>query len=150
MERPRCLVLVGRHRGSERDGVAVSYRNPRHGHRDKWRVEILRTSRVPDSVRVVLLVMHDYMTDAGYVSVPRSKLAEILNRSPRRVTERIKTAIDAGLLAVVQSGRPGQTARYMAVMPSKGADGGTKLEVRNLAPTVVRTGAPHVNGKALW
>jgi len=113
-------------------------------------VEILRASKIPDSVRVVLLVMHDYMTDAGYVSVPRSKLAEILNRSPRRITERIKAAVDAGLLDVIQAGRPGRTARYMAVIPTKDGDDMYWFRGAESSTTMVRTGAPHVNGKALW
>jgi hypothetical protein len=95
----------------------------RRGLRDRWRSEVLRATRITDSVRVVLLILADSMTDAGYVSVPRSELAATLNRSPRRVTERLELAREAGYLAVVRPAMPGRTAEYVATLPeaSQGA-----------------------------
>lgn len=114
----------------------------RRGLRARWRAEVVRSPRITDSVRVVLLVLAEHMTDAGYVSVPRSRLAAELNRSPRRITERIEKAREAGFLDVVRRGMPGRTAEYVATMPPDGADGRTKQMVRITAPIEVRTGAP--------
>lgn len=98
---------------------------------------------ITDSTRVVLLVLADHMTDHGYVSVPRSTIAKTINRSHRRVTERLQDARTAGLLDVVRSGRPGRTAEYVAVIPtSHGADGRTKLDGADCSTHSWRTGAP--------
>jgi hypothetical protein len=120
--------------------------------RDEWRTEVIRSSLISDSVRVVLLVLADTMTDTGCVSVPRSRIAAAINRSPRRVTERLELAREAGYLAITRAGKPGQTAAYMARLPdlSHGADGRTKPRVRTGAPQhgadsshhSWRTGAP--------
>lgn len=99
----------------------------RDGLRDRWRAEVYRSPLISDSVRVVLLVLADHMTSRGYVSVPRTKLAAKLGRSPRRITERLEKARAAGFLDVVRNGRPGQTAEYVATFPD-GADGRTNSD----------------------
>jgi len=123
----------------------------RDGFRDRWRVEVIRSARISDSVRVVLIVLAGRMTDAGYVSVPRTELSALIGRSPRRITERIEKAREAGYLDQVRRGRPGRTAEYQAILPGLllGADGRTKerssedhLMVRTAATVLVRTGAP--------
>lgn len=93
----------------------------------RWIAEVLRSPHITDSVRVLLIVMAEYMTAAGYVTVPRAELADRIGRNPRRVTERIESAKGAGFLQVVRSGRPGLTAGYNATVPapSHGADGCT-------------------------
>ena len=115
----------------------------RTGLRDRWRMVVLASPHITDSVRVVLLVLADHITDRGYVSVPRSTIAETISRSPRRVTERLEKARDAGLLAVVRSGQPGRTAEYVAVIPAPhGADGCTKQHGADYSTHSWRTGAP--------
>lgn len=109
--------------------------------RGRWRAEVIRSARISDSVRVVLLVLADEMTAAGYVSVPRRKIAETINRHEARVTERLTKAISAGFLSVVRAGRPGRTAEYCATLPD-GAPVRTTDMVRSAGRVVVRTGAP--------
>ena len=46
--------------------------------RTRWKAEAFRTALVSDSVRTVLLLLSEHMAADGYVSVPRSKLAEAL------------------------------------------------------------------------
>ncbi len=117
--------------------------------RERWRVEVWRSPAVTDSVRVLLVLLAEHMCADGYVSVPRKALAERLGRTPRRITERLELAVSAGLLTRVESGKPGRTATYRALMPevrtgapSKGADGRTSVGVRIAATIGVRTGAP--------
>jgi hypothetical protein len=92
--------------------------NGRRSLKSRWKAEAFRTALVSDSVRAVLLLLSDHMGADGYVSVPRSKLAEELGRSPRRVTERLQAAVDAGLLARVSRGYEGHTAVYRALLPT--------------------------------
>jgi hypothetical protein len=98
-------------------------------YRAVWRAEVFRSPVITDSVRVLLLAMAEQMGEDGRVSVPRSALAVLLGRQPRRVTERIGLAIDAGFLDRVTTGKPGVTAVYRATLPdgaagrtSRGAD----------------------------
>lgn len=114
--------------------------------RGRWRAEVLRSSAITDSVRVLLVLLADHMTEGGRVSQPRSRLAEQLGRSERRVAERIEAAIDAGLLTRVERGRVGRTATYAAAFPSaKGADGHPRARGRTTAPSRGRTGAPYLH-----
>jgi hypothetical protein len=116
----------------------------RRGFRDRWRAEVIRSTTIPDSTKVLLIVLADTMTDAGMVSVPRTALAKALNRSPKRVTERIKLAHEAGYLDTVRSGKPGRTAEYQAVLPgeSHGAPVRTNRVVRFQGPSMVQPSAP--------
>lgn len=86
--------------------------------RDAWRREVLRSGLIPDSVRVLLLVMADHIQGKDRISVPRNRLSEILGRSPQRITERIQLACEAGFLDRVSLGKPGRTAVYQALLPS--------------------------------
>ncbi len=120
--------------------------NRREGLRDRWRATVLRSPHITDSVRVVLLILADHMTEKGYVSIPRTAIADAIGRTPRRVTERLEKARDAGLLDVVRSGRPGRTAEYVAVIPSPlGADGRT-THGADCSTHSWRTGAPSETG----
>ncbi len=85
--------------------------------REDWRKAVLTSRRIPDSTRVLLLVMADHMHDNRQVSVPRKKLAEQIGRSERVVSTRVRTAIDAGLLTVVVHGYRGRTAVYQGLFP---------------------------------
>lgn len=93
--------------------------NPQRGSfRSRWRTEVIQTNLVPDSVKLLLLVMCDHsMDERGYVSIPRAELSEMLQRHPSRVSERLDTAIKAGLLSVVRRGYLGHTAEYRACRP---------------------------------
>lgn len=117
MEQPRCLVLVGRHRGSERNGVAVTYRNPRAGIRDKWLGCVL-VAQIDGETRALLLLLYHYMTERGRVSVPQAVLADLFQVDPRRIKERMRRARDAGLIAQRGVAYQGRTAEYEAVVPS--------------------------------
>jgi hypothetical protein len=126
--------------------------------RARWRREVWRTQRVSDSVRVLLLLLADDMAENGRVSLPRSELARRLGRTPRRVTERLQMACDVGLLDRVQTGKPGATAVYAAVLPTsdgapvrtpaKGADSGTSpgAHVRTLDTSAHVLGRPGLDG----
>ena len=89
----------------------------RRNFRSRWRKAAWRSDLVPESVRGLLWVLDHHMNAQGYVSVPRAKLAELLNRSPQRITERLQKAVEAGLLERVSPGYRGHTAVYRATLP---------------------------------
>jgi hypothetical protein len=84
----------------------------------RWRRHVLGTGAITDAVRVLLLLLVDYMDERGYVSVPRAELAALLRKHPNRITERIMAARRAGLLDTVSRAHPGRTAVYRAVLPT--------------------------------
>lgn len=92
--------------------------------------------------RLLLLRLSDDMDAKGYVSVPRSALADHLGVAPARITEWIKAATSLGFLDRVRRGRPGVTAVYAAKVPALGTPGRTPLEVRESRPRGVRPGVP--------
>jgi hypothetical protein len=65
----------------------------------------------------LLLVMAEHMRDNLTISVPRKDLARWLNRSEKRIQERIKHAHEAGLLDTVSPGHRGHTAVYAGLFP---------------------------------
>ena len=89
---------------------------PRKTPRD-WRREVLRSTAITDPVRVLLLVLAEHMKGDLTVSVPRRDLARWLNRSEKRITDRIASAHAAGLLDTVSPGFKGHTAVYAALFP---------------------------------
>lgn len=89
---------------------------------------------ITDATRVLLLVMVEFMREDLTVSVPRKDLARWLNRSERRIQERVKNAHDAGLLDTVVRGQKGVTAVYGALFP--------KPFSRTLSSTLNDTGNP--------
>jgi hypothetical protein len=66
----------------------------------------------------MLTVMYFGMTEKGYVSVPRTELADILGVDSRQITRWIREAIDARLLDKVGGGYHGRTAEFGAVIPT--------------------------------
>lgn len=93
--------------------------------RARWIDEVFRTPQVSAEVKVLLLSLAHYdMDDSGRVSVPRTTLAERNRCHPRKITEKLKAAIDGGLLRQVARGQKHQTAVYAALIPgvSQGAD----------------------------
>ena len=87
--------------------------------RDRWRTAVLTSTDIDDETRAMLVVLLDWMSDTGRVSVPRDRLADLFAVDRRRITERIKRARDAGLLDKVGGGYRGRTAIYDAVIPSR-------------------------------
>ena len=85
--------------------------------RGRWLRCVYATARVPDSVRVLLLVLAEHMDDDGRVEVGRDELASMLSRAPRRISERLADAIGAGLLTQTRRGSPGRSAAYEAAFP---------------------------------
>lgn len=98
--------------------AAVAYRKPRQGLRDRWIDAVLRHPDLSDACKVTLLAMATWMTDAGYVSVPRAVLAQMLGKHPSRISEHVGAAVRAKLLDKRGGGRTGVTARYEAVLPT--------------------------------
>lgn len=92
----------------------------------RWYREMLRDRRLLARTKLLLVVLADAMDVRGYVSVPRSRLAAQLGVVPRRITESVKEAKEAGWIDVVTAGRPGTTAVYVATLP----------------PPIIRDGAP--------
>jgi len=101
--------------------------------RDPWCRAVIKHSTLTNATKLLLVVLVDDMKLDGRVSVPRSELAKKLGVHPSRITERIKEAVDARVLDVVQRGRPGVTAEYQALL-SDGAPVRTKKARRRLNP----------------
>ncbi len=88
--------------------------------REAWLAEVRRSPEIGDGCRVLLLTMAaEGMTEKGYTSIPRARLAELLDRHPQRITERIGEAIKKGFLVRVGDGKAyqGKTAQYAANLP---------------------------------
>lgn len=83
---------------------------------DDWRRAVFR-STVSDKTKVLLLYMADFMRQDMRVSIPRTKLANDLNKSERRITDRIAEAHEAGFLDTVVRGRKYVTAVYHCTFP---------------------------------
>ncbi len=99
-------------------------RHPRDGIRDRWRDEhVIPHKEIGDACKLLLLVIATKMTNRGAVSVPRDRLAAMLDVDPRRITAGIGEAINHGLLMKAGGGYRGMTAQYVAVIPSGKVDG---------------------------
>lgn len=61
---------------------------------EDWRRAVFRDPHISDSTRVLLLLLADSMSPTTLkVRVPRDKLARALNRSDRRLAERLREAV---------------------------------------------------------
>jgi hypothetical protein len=76
-----------------------------------------------------MLTLATMMTDAGTVSVPRQQLADMLGVDPRRITDRIGEARQAGLLDLLGGGYRGRSAEYIAVIGTGSASTITRRKV---------------------
>jgi hypothetical protein len=86
--------------------------------RDRWLPHVLAGSGGADyGCRLMLTLMHGRMTAKGYVSIPRTELADILGVHPSQITRWTSEAVRAGLLERVGGGYHGRTAEYCAVIP---------------------------------
>lgn len=85
--------------------------------RARWLREVLRTSQITESVKVLLISLAvEEMDAAGCVSVPREDLAVRIGRGKARVSERMQSAVDAGFLVRLSTGKKGNTAVYAAAL----------------------------------
>jgi hypothetical protein len=87
-----------------------------------------------------MLVLADRMRQDGIVSVPRSRLADILNVHESRITDRFHKAVQLRLLDRVAKGVQGRTAIYKALAQDSHVR--TPKGVRGANPTEVLTPAP--------
>jgi len=85
--------------------------------RAHWLNEVLRSSELTESVKVLLLsAAIEEMDPAGRFSVPRQDLAARIGRGTTRITERINEAVDRGFVVRLAPGRKGSTAVYAAAL----------------------------------
>jgi hypothetical protein len=85
--------------------------------RAHWANEVLRTPLVTESIKLLLMsIAIEDMDEAGVFSVPREMLAVRVGRGKARISERLQTAVDAGLLVRVSEGKRGSTAVYAAAI----------------------------------
>lgn len=91
-----------------------------------WWNEVIKRPDISNATKLLMTIMADE-TRGNHVCVPRSVLAERLNVHPSRITQRIREAVDAGVLDVVVTGRPGVTAVYAPVL-------GAPVRTKNLRP----------------
>jgi hypothetical protein len=80
-----------------------------------WRRAVYASRRLPDSVRVLLLLLADHMGADRRVSIPRTDLAAMLGISERRVTQRVTEAHTHGFLTTIVRGQKGVTAIYQGL-----------------------------------
>jgi len=87
-----------------------------------WRRAVLRDPSLRDSTRVLLLHIADnHMRADRKFSVPRSQLADEMNRAERRIDERFRDAVTKQFLIPVSAGYRGHTAEYQGVWPGESA-----------------------------
>lgn len=104
---------------------------------EDWRRQVYRATVVGGRVQVLLLLMADHMRADRKVSIPRARLAAYLDITERRVSERIKVAIEHGYLDKVGGGYRGRTAEYQALFPAERVTPTSTLsstETRTLSP----------------
>ncbi len=94
-----------------------SNKPPRRNLRSRWEEQVWTTPDLNDSTRVLLLILLRHMDAQGYVSVARPALAAELNRSERRVSERLTEAVSKNYLGHVRRGQKGVTPVYRAMLP---------------------------------
>lgn len=84
---------------------------------EQWREAVYKSQAITDAVRVVLLLLADYMRQDRTVSVPRATIANKLGRTERRISQRIADAHHAGFLDTISKGYRGSTAVYVGTFP---------------------------------
>lgn len=86
-------------------------------YRARWLREVLRTSQITESVKLLLISMGiEEMDPSGVVSVPREEMAARIGRGKSRVSERLQEAIGSGFLVRVSAGKKSSTAVYAAAI----------------------------------
>ena len=86
----------------------------------RWTRAVLLHPDISDPCKVTLLTYALFMTESGYISVPRATIAEMLGKHPSRISEHVGAGVAAKLLDRVpgRGGWPGVTASYAVVLPS--------------------------------
>lgn len=86
--------------------------------RDRWVAAVL-ASDLNNSTKVVLWALSRSMTEEGRAKRRRDDLADDCGQlNPRRISDRIKEARDAGFLVAAAGGSNGQVVQYFAQLPS--------------------------------
>ena len=85
-------------------------------YRAHWLRAVIRATHIPESVRVLLMTLALHMDASGRVSVPREVLAALLGRNERKVAERVKGALESGLLVRTVRGQKHRVAVYQAAI----------------------------------
>lgn len=86
--------------------------------RGNWIRFIYRTARITDSTRVLMLALSEAMDESGRVEATRDDVANLLDRSPRRMSARYTDAIDAGVLEQIQRGNRKTGSVFQALIPN--------------------------------
>lgn len=81
----------------------------------QWQAAVLRSTTLTPAVKVLLVVMADYVNFNGDISVPRPRLAEEAGCSERQVSERLEQAVEARYLDRIARGQKHRTAVYRAL-----------------------------------
>jgi hypothetical protein len=103
--------------------------------------------KLNDSAKVTLLALSQHMTDAGYVSIPRDVIADLLGKHPSRITEHIASGKRAGLLAKIpHTGFRGRTAEYVATLPSTGKVTATRAPLDGKGDGLAVSNNSHLSG----
>ncbi|MFI7644106.1 hypothetical protein [Nonomuraea sp. NPDC049400] len=85
-------------------------------YRAHWLRAVIKATHITDSVRVLLMALALHMDASGRVSVPREDLAALLGRNERKVAERVKLALESGLLLRTVRGQKHRVAVYQAAI----------------------------------
>lgn len=85
-------------------------------YRAYWLRMVIKSPQITDSIRVLLMTLALYMDPSGRVSVPRELLASLLGRTERKVGDKVKQALESGLLLRVVRGQKGRTAVFQAAV----------------------------------
>jgi hypothetical protein len=98
-------------------------RHPRDGIRARWLAAVARARQeeIGYAVKVTLLYLlaADHVTDRGFVSVPRDRVAADLGLPPQRVSAHMREAVAAGFLDRRGGGHRGRTSEYVILIPSR-------------------------------
>ena len=80
----------------------------------EWKAVVYLHRGLPSSVKVLLLFLADHMADDLTVSVPQSELTERLGLWRQHVSDRVKAAVAAGVLTLVEPAHGRRPAVYVA------------------------------------
>lgn len=86
--------------------------------RGNWIRFIYGTARISDSTRVLMLALSEGMRPDGHVEISRNEAANLISRSPRRVSGRYTDAIEAGVLKQIARGNRKNKSVFQALIPS--------------------------------
>lgn len=110
--------------------------------RERWLTAVLRTDRLNNSAKLVMVALGRQMDEQGRVRYARESLAaDVGLKTVQRVTDRIKEAKDAGFLVADGGGINGTVAQYYASFPGTSLRG-TSSTGRGNGSRGTRNGVP--------